>query len=143
MRPGFGFNVFTKENKDGSTSNANRAFLVLYCLASFFLNCGPNTTTFVIAGESFPTRYRSTMNGVAAASGKLGAIISQLVIYAQLKGNTSSDVTQHETGIKVILIVFAFFMLSGVASTWIIPETKEMSLEDNSDEDQNNFIKGS
>ena len=43
----------------------------------FFLNFGPNATTFVIPGEVFPTRYRSTAHGISAALGKLGAIISQ------------------------------------------------------------------
>lgn len=56
------------------------SFIALLCLVGFFQNFGPNTTTFVIPGELFPTRYRSTCHGVSAASGKLGAIISQFVI---------------------------------------------------------------
>ncbi|KAH8100143.1 major facilitator superfamily domain-containing protein [Cristinia sonorae] len=137
---GFGFDTFTKVNSDNTTSNAQRAFLALYCIACFFINCGPNTTTFILPGESFPTRYRSTLNGVAAASGKLGAIISQLVIFAELKD--SNDVMKHRVGIKTILIVFSFFMLSGIVSTWIVPETMNKSLEDISNEDQANFVVG-
>ena len=53
-------------------------FTLLYCLANFFQNFGPNTTTFVIPGEVFPTRYLSTAHGISAASGKLGAIITQV-----------------------------------------------------------------
>jgi PHS family inorganic phosphate transporter-like MFS transporter len=60
------------------------AFVFLYCLANFFQNFGPNTTTFVIPGEAFPTRYRSTSHGISAASGKLGAIVAQ-VGFARLK----------------------------------------------------------
>ncbi|ELU36270.1 inorganic phosphate transporter [Rhizoctonia solani AG-1 IA] len=45
----------------------------LYCLANFFQNFGPNTTTFIVPGEAFPTRYRATAHGISAASGKLGA----------------------------------------------------------------------
>jgi len=60
-----------------STAGKN-AFVFLYCLANFFQNFGPNTTTFVIPGEAFPTRYRSTGHGISAASGKLGAVISQV-----------------------------------------------------------------
>lgn len=74
---GFGFDVLT------ATPAASKAFVFLYCLADFFQNFGPNTTTFVIPGEVFPTRYRSTCHGIAAASGKLGAIIAQ-VGFAQL-----------------------------------------------------------
>lgn len=38
---------------------------------------GPNTTTFIVPGECFPTRYRSTAHGISAASGKLGAVLAQ------------------------------------------------------------------
>jgi PHS family inorganic phosphate transporter-like MFS transporter len=69
---GFGFDRLT------SSSGNEKAFVFLYCLANFFQNFGPNVTTFVIPGEIFPTRYRSTAHGISAASGKLGAIISQV-----------------------------------------------------------------
>jgi MFS transporter, PHS family, inorganic phosphate transporter len=62
----------------------NKAFVFLYCLANFFQNFGPNTTTFIVPGEAFPTRYRSTGHGISAASGKLGAIVAQ-VGFARLK----------------------------------------------------------
>lgn len=45
-----------------------------------FFNFGPNSTTFIVPGECFPTRYRSTSHGLSAASGKVGAIIAQVVI---------------------------------------------------------------
>lgn len=73
---GFGFRTIV--------SHSPKAFVFLYCLANFFQNFGPNTTTFVIPGEAFPTRYRSTAHGISAASGKLGAIVAQ-VGFAQLK----------------------------------------------------------
>lgn len=63
--------------------SGQKAFVFLYCLANFFENFGPNTTTFVVPGEVFPTRYRSTAHGISAASGKLGAVVSQ-VGFAQL-----------------------------------------------------------
>ena len=53
-------------------SNA-QAFVTFYCLANFF-NFGPNVTTFIIPGEIFPTRYRSTAHGITAACGKLGFV---------------------------------------------------------------------
>jgi PHS family inorganic phosphate transporter-like MFS transporter len=75
---GFGYDKLT------ATPSATKAFVFLYCLADFFQNFGPNTTTFVIPGEIFPTRYRSTAHGISAASGKLGAIVAQ-VGFSQLK----------------------------------------------------------
>lgn len=75
---GFGYDKLT------STSGGTKAFVFLYCLANFFQNFGPNTTTFIVPGEVFPTRYRSTAHGISAASGKLGAIVAQ-VGFAQLR----------------------------------------------------------
>lgn len=37
---------------------------------------GPNATTFIVPGECFPTRYRSTSHGISSAAGKLGAIVA-------------------------------------------------------------------
>ena len=75
---GFGYDKLT------ATDSAKKAFVFLYCLADFFQNFGPNTTTFIVPGEAFPTRYRSTAHGISAASGKLGAIVAQ-VGFAQLR----------------------------------------------------------
>lgn len=97
---------------------------------------GPNTTTFIIPGEAFPTRYRSTSHGISAASGKLGAIVAQ-VGFAQLK-----DIGGTNQFVKHILEIFALFMLTGIFSTLLLPETKGKSLEDLSNEDQEGFVKG-
>lgn len=61
-----------------ATTAGKNAFVFLYCLTNFFQNFGPNTTTFIVPGEAFPTRYRSTAHGICAASGKLGAVVAQL-----------------------------------------------------------------
>ena len=67
-----------------NTHNHSKWFVFLYCMSNFFQNFGPNTTTFIIPGEAFPTRYRSTAHGISAASGKLGAIVAQ-VGFARLR----------------------------------------------------------
>jgi len=119
-----------------ATSGGTKAFVFLYCLTNFFQNFGPNTTTFIVPGEAFPTRYRSTAHGISAASGKLGAIVAQ-VGFASLRniGGTNAFV-------KHILEIFAFFMLTGIFSTLLIPETKGKTLEELSGEDQQNFVRG-
>ncbi|KAG1822007.1 major facilitator superfamily domain-containing protein [Suillus subaureus] len=124
---------FAYDALNASTSGKN-AFVFLYCLTNFFQNFGPNTTTFVIPGEAFPTRYRSTGFGISAATGKLGAIISQ-VGFAQLVniGGTNKFV-------KHIMEIFALFMLTGVFSTLLIPETKQRTLEDISNEEQEGYV---
>ncbi|KAJ7158991.1 inorganic phosphate transporter [Mycena crocata] len=119
-----------------SSASGKNAFVFLYCLTNFFQNFGPNTTTFVIPGEVFPTRYRSTAHGISAASGKLGAIVAQ-VGFSQLVniGGTNQFV-------KHILQIMAFFMLTGTFSTLLLPETKQKSLEDLSNEKQEGFLRG-
>ncbi|KAF8962717.1 phosphate transporter [Flammula alnicola] len=127
---GFGYNKLT------ATPAANKAFVFLYCLANFFQNFGPNTTTFVIPGEIFPTRYRSTAHGISAASGKLGAIVAQCG-FSALK-----DIGGTNHFVKHILEIFAFFMLTGIGSTLLLPETMGKTLEELSNEDQDGFVKG-
>ncbi|KZT57934.1 MFS general substrate transporter [Calocera cornea HHB12733] len=114
---------------------AKSAFVFLYCLANFFQNFGPNSTTFIIPGEVFPTRYRSTGHGISAAAGKLGAIVSQ-VGFAWLRNIGGTNYW-----IGHILELFAFFMLTGVASTLLLPETTNQTLEELSNENQEGFIK--
>lgn len=127
---GFGYDKLTE------TASAKKAFVFLYCLANFFQNFGPNTTTFVIPGEIFPTRYRSTAHGISAASGKLGAIVAQGG-FSLLK-----DIGGTNQFVKHILELFAFFMLTGIFSTLLLPETMGRSLEELSNEDQDGFVKG-
>ena len=55
-------------------------FITLYGLSFFFTNAGPNTTTYVLAAESFPTEIRATFHGISAAAGKLGAAVGALVM---------------------------------------------------------------
>jgi PHS family inorganic phosphate transporter-like MFS transporter len=69
-----------KSDARASDVKASSGFVALYCLAIFFCNFGPNVTTFVIAAEVFPTRYRSTAHGISAAVGKLGAISAQCLV---------------------------------------------------------------
>ena len=127
---GFAFDALNK------TTQTTDVFVFLYCLADFFQNFGPNSTTFIIPGEVFPTRYRSTAHGISAASGKLGAIVAQ-VGFARLK-----DIGGKNNFVKHILEIFALFMLTGVFSTLLLPETKGRTLEDLSNENQDGFIRG-
>lgn len=55
--------------------------LGIYVVAQFFFNFGPNSTTFIVPGECFPTRYRSTSHGISAASGKIGSIIGKAAFF--------------------------------------------------------------
>ncbi|KAL6760417.1 proton/phosphate symporter, splice variant a [Haematococcus lacustris] len=64
----------------GAPGAGVQAFQALYYLSSFFNQFGPNATTWLVAGEIFPTDIRSSYHGFAACMGKLGAIIASLWI---------------------------------------------------------------
>lgn len=100
----------------------------LYVLAQFFENFGPNTTTFIVPGECFPTRYRSTAHGISAASGKVGAIIAQTALGTLINHNCSA--TKKNCWLPHVMEIFALFMLLGCFTTYLIPETKRMTLEE-------------
>jgi len=55
--------------------NDPNLLVFLYILFYFFVNFGPNTTTFVIPTEIFPIQVRATCHGISAASGKIGATL--------------------------------------------------------------------
>lgn len=95
-------------------------FIVLYCFAQFFFNFGPNTTTFIIPGEVFPTKFRTTSHGICAATGKAGAILSSY-------GFTYLTAAW---GVQGLLGFFAVVMFLGIFSTFLIPETQGITLED-------------
>lgn len=102
--------------------------LGVYVICQFFQNFGPNTTTFIIPGEIFPTRYRSTAHGISAASGKVGAIVAQTALGTLINHNCPKD--KQLCWLPHVLEIFALFMLLGFGLAWLVPETKRMSLEE-------------
>ena len=71
-----------------------------------------------------------TGHGISAASGKLGAIISQFA-FLQLK-----DVGGKNQSINHLLKLFGLFTFIGYLFTLLIPETKGLSLEELSNENE-------
>ncbi|CCD24837.1 uncharacterized protein NDAI_0E00210 [Naumovozyma dairenensis CBS 421] len=104
--------------------------LGLYILCQFFQNFGPNVTTFIVPGECFPTRYRSTAHGISAASGKIGAIIAQTALGSLIDHNCARDGKPKNCWLPHVMQIFALFMLLGIFLTLLIPETKRMTLEE-------------
>lgn len=57
-------------------NNSPALLLSLYLLSSFFGQCGPNCTTYLLPAEIFPTEVRTACHGLSASAGKLGALIA-------------------------------------------------------------------
>lgn len=108
------------------------SLLALYVLAQIFFNFGPNTTTFIIPGECFPTRYRSTGHGLSAASGKIGAIIAQVISQPLLTKGAPLHCEGSECSpwLNHLMQIFALFMLCGTIVSFLLPETKGQTLEE-------------
>ncbi|KAI3815786.1 hypothetical protein L1987_15468 [Smallanthus sonchifolius] len=103
-------------------------FAALYGLTFFFANFGPNSTTFVLPAELFPTRVRSTCHAISAASGKAGAMVSAFGIQKYTLGAEKSK-------IKTAMIILAVTNMLGFFFTFLVTETKGRSLEEISGED--------
>jgi len=100
-------------------------FLLVFGLSYFFVEFGPNTTTFVLPSEVFPVSMRTTGHGIAAGVGKLGAFIGVFLV-PQL---------QKHIGLRGMLIVAAGASVLGFTLSLVLPEPARRSLEDVSGED--------
>jgi PHS family inorganic phosphate transporter-like MFS transporter len=108
----------------GVYQNSNHSVtIVFYAFALLVFNIGPNTILFMLPAEIFPTRYRGTCYGIAAASGKLGAISSQLILHYTY----ATDPRSQGTKLGILILCFAPLMLIAAFVAWIwIPEVQEL-----------------
>jgi PHS family inorganic phosphate transporter-like MFS transporter len=100
-------------------------FLPLFAISYFFIEFGPNQTTFVYPSEIFPTSVRGTGDGISAAAGKFGAFLGALFVPHLLKAVGISGVMGVMAGVSAIGIVLTLVAL---------PEPKGQTLELASDE---------
>ncbi|KAK4169560.1 inorganic phosphate transporter PHO84 [Cladorrhinum sp. PSN259] len=95
--------------------SAKLAIDVVSGIMHFFFNLGPKTIIMMIVVEIFPTVYRGTFYGIAAASGKLGGIIIRPII-----GSTGK--TDKALGIRFLVAVV--LMILGAALSCLLPEVQ-------------------
>lgn len=80
-----------------------------FVLFQFMTNLGPNAQTYLLAGEVFPTPVRGLGAGLAAATGKVGAVLTAFLFPILLA----------DWGTERLLPLLAFTSLVGAAVTWI------------------------
>ncbi len=95
-------------------------FLAIFGLSYFFVQFGPNMTTFVLPSEVFPVSMRTTGHGIAAGVGKLGAFVGVFLV-PQL---------QKHYGLRGMLTIAGIAAILGFALTSVLPEPARQSLED-------------
>lgn len=100
-------------------------FLVVYGISYFFIEFGPNTTTFVYPAEVFPVNVRATANGISAASGKTGAFLGAFLFPLVLV----------DLKLQGLMGILALASLAGAALTLLVlPEPRGLALEEASGE---------
>ncbi len=94
-------------------------FLAIFGVSYFFVEFGPNTTTFVLPSEVFPVSMRTTGHGIAAGIGKLGAFVGVFLVPQLQKG----------IGLRGMFLVAGGAALAGMALSLVLPEPARQSLD--------------
>ncbi len=100
-------------------------FLILFGMSYFFAEFGPNTTTFVLPGEVFPTSARTTGHGISAGFAKVGAFLGVYLL----------PIIKDHFSTAGAMRLFALFALAGMLLTLLVPEGARRSLDELSPED--------
>lgn len=94
-----------------------KEFQAMYFLSSFFNQFGPNSVTFLVAAEVYPTPVRATAHGFSAAVGKMGALTAA-VMYNYIDTQTK-------------FYVVPWFGLAGMLLTLVfLPDTTGLDLKE-------------
>ncbi len=99
-------------------------FLLCYGISYFFAEFGPNTTTFVLPSELFPTGARTTAHGTSAGVAKAGACIGVFAV----------PVLIAHLGLRGSLLVSAGAAGFGLLFTLLLPEPAGRALDEVSGE---------
>jgi MFS transporter, putative metabolite transport protein len=92
-----------------------------FMLFNFMTNLGPNAQTYLLAGEVFPTAIRGKGAGVAAAVGKIGAVLTAFLFPILLVS----------IGTGPLLYILVGTSILGAIVTWIYRiETTGVNLEE-------------
>jgi hypothetical protein len=106
--------IFPKLDKKGPGAHG---FEFIYFFSSFWIQFGPNSTTFLLAAEVYPAPVRSTAHGVSAAVGKLGALAAT-VLYNYIGSRTK------------FWVVSWFGLIGFVLTVLFVPDTTGLDLRE-------------
>jgi MFS family permease len=102
-----------------TTSNIALVFLGFFVF-NLMMNAGPNSTTFLLSGEVFPTSIRASGAGLAAAVAKAGAVL----------GTFTLPTLNKSLGTPTLLVLLSVICILAAVVTYIFRvETTGRSLE--------------
>lgn len=101
-------------------------FLLVYAVSYFFIEFGPNSTTFVFPSEVFPVTVRGLGFGISASAGKFGAAIAAFLFPVLL-------LQLHLSGTMGILAVIS--LLGAILTLVALRESKGLTLRESSREE--------
>lgn len=126
--------------------SAPGGFIVVYGLTYFFANYGPNSTTFLMPVEVFPTRARATAHGISAACGKIGATVGSIGLLSLYNSFCKSSLdangapncsapgavqAESDAGVRAVMAVCVAVSLLGAVMTAIfVRESSGRTLEE-------------
>ncbi len=103
----------------GGQSNIGMVFLG-FLIFNLMMNAGPNSTTFLLSGEVFPTSIRASGAGLTAAFAKAGAVL----------GTFALPILQKSLGVSWFLLSLALICILAALLTYLFRvETTGRSLE--------------
>ncbi|MGB9679376.1 MAG: MFS transporter [Minisyncoccia bacterium] len=92
-----------------------------FVVFNLLMNMGPNSTTFIMPAELFPTRLRATGSGFSAALAKTGATLGVFLL----------PILKNQFGIRAVLILMIIVSILGLLTTWLFRvDDNERSLEE-------------
>ena len=106
----------------GSQSNQVNIAMIFggFLIFNLMMNAGPNSTTFLLSGELFPTSIRASGAGFASAFAKTGAVLGTFFL----------PILQTRLGIPLLLELLAIICLLAAIITYLLRvETTGKSLE--------------
>jgi PHS family inorganic phosphate transporter-like MFS transporter len=93
-------------------------FILIFGISFFFVNFGPNTTTFLIPSEIYPASIRAGAHGFSAAIGKIGAFIGAFFLPILLESH----------GLQWTIGLMSIICFLGIITTSFVSEMKQASL---------------
>lgn len=108
MAAGMGLLLLASTLFGSGTTQHLALIFVGFVLFNLSMNMGPNSTTYILPAELFPTQVRATAAGFAATCAKLGATAGVFLL----------PVIKSDLGVPAVLALMLGVSLLGLLATW-------------------------